>query len=39
MEILGRSEIRLPANTYSRALPEITRQAMEKMDAVLGREK
>ena len=36
MEILGHSDISLTMNTYSHVVPEVMREAAEKIDAVLG---
>ncbi len=36
METLGHSQIALTLNTYSHVIPDLTREAAERMDAVLG---
>jgi integrase len=36
METLGHSQISLTMNTYSHVLPELQREAAEKMNAVLS---
>ena len=36
MEILGHSDISLTMNTYSHVVPQVMREAAEKIDAVLG---
>lgn len=37
MEILGHSEIGMTLNTYSHVLPQLRRQAAERMDDILRR--
>jgi integrase len=36
MDLLGHSEIALTLNTYSHVLPELRREAANRMDAILG---
>jgi len=36
MEILGHSDISLTMNTYSHVVPDVMREAAEKIDAALG---
>ena len=36
METLGHSQISLTMNTYSHVIPELKREAAERMDAVFG---
>ena len=36
MEILGHSQISLTMNTYSHVIPELQREAADRMDALLG---
>ncbi len=36
MELLGHSQISLTMNTYSHVIPQLTREAADKMDAVLA---
>lgn len=36
MEMLGHSTIALTMNTYSHVIPELQREAADKMEAVLG---
>jgi integrase len=36
MEILGHSTIALTMNTYSHVIPELQRDAADRMDALLG---
>jgi integrase len=36
MEILGHSQISLTMNTYTHVVPELRRQAAERMDQLLG---
>ena len=36
MEMLGHSTIALTMNVYSHVIPELQREAAEKMEAVLG---
>jgi integrase len=37
MEILGHSEIALTMNTYSHVVPELQREAAQRMQAILER--
>lgn len=37
MEVLGHSNISLTMNTYSHVIPDLQREAAEKMDAILAR--
>ena len=36
MEVLGHSQISLTMNTYSHVMPELRREASDRMDAVLA---
>ena len=36
MEILGHSQVSLTLNTYSHILPSLTREAADKMNAILS---
>ena len=38
MEILGHSDIAVTANTYSHVMPDLQRDAMEKVGALLWGE-
>ena len=38
MELLGHSTIALTANTYSHVLPNLMRDAAQKMDPILASE-
>jgi len=35
MEVLGHSNINLTMNTYSHVIPDLQREAADKMDAIL----
>jgi integrase len=37
MEVLGHSQISLTMNTYTHVLPELRRQAADRMDDLLER--
>lgn len=36
MDLLGHSQISLTANTYSHIMPELRREAADRMEAILG---
>jgi integrase len=36
MDILGHSQISLTLNTYSHVMPELRREAADRMEAILG---
>lgn len=38
-DLLGHSTTRLTLDTYTRVLPELTRQAADHLDAILSRER